>query len=137
MIISYLGTSGLAERLGVSRQAVSAWRARYSHDSSHPFPLPDIDIDGVPGWKSTRVSEVEEWRAGLPGRGAGGGRPSTSERMFLAALHERGFDRREAMALASSMMEVHPELSKQEIYAVLLNDVRDAQTWAATASERR
>lgn len=57
--------------------------------------------------------------------------------MFLAALHERGFDRREALTLASSMMEVHPELSKQEIYAVLLTDLRDSQTWAATASARR
>lgn len=71
----YLGTAGLAGRLGVSRHAVVKWRARYDERSQHPFPAPDVTVDGVPGWSADRVGEIEQWRAGLPGRGTGGGRP--------------------------------------------------------------
>ena len=72
----YLGVSGLAERLGVTRHAVDKWLKRYPADSAHPFPAPDVEIDGgTPGWLPARLSEIEQWRAGMPGRGAGGGRP--------------------------------------------------------------
>ena len=71
----YLGTLGVAERLGVSRQTVTNWRARYPSDSAHPFPAPDVEIDGVPGWSPDRLGEIRQWRAGLPGQGVGGGRP--------------------------------------------------------------
>lgn len=70
----YLGVSGLAQQLGVTRHAVSKWRSRYPATSEHPFPEPDVEVDGVPGWAIERVPEVELWRTGLPGRGAGGGR---------------------------------------------------------------
>lgn len=74
----YLGVTGLADTLGVSRHAVSKWRARYGPDSSHPFPDPDVEVDGMtPGWSPDRLDEVKRWRDGLPGRGAGGGRPRT------------------------------------------------------------
>ncbi|MGW1679383.1 hypothetical protein [Saccharopolyspora sp. NPDC002376] len=80
----HLSVAGLARELGVTRQAVTNWRARYGEDSDHPFPAPDVEIvvdvdddqaDGVPGWLPERIDEVRQWRTGLPGRGAGGGRP--------------------------------------------------------------
>jgi transposase-like protein len=71
----HLGVSGLADALGVSRHLVSKWRSRYGTDSAHPFPEPDVTVDELPGWAPARVAEVERWREGLPGRGAGGGRP--------------------------------------------------------------
>ncbi len=76
--MQYLGVAGLARELGVTRQVVSNWRARYPSDSAHPFPLHDVEIDGLPGWAPDRVAEVQRWRDGMPGRGAGGGRPRTS-----------------------------------------------------------
>lgn len=84
MSTRYLGVAGLARALGVSRQWVTKYRAQYGPESDHPFPAPDVEIvtdldddqaDGVPGWLPERVDEVRQWRAGLPGRGAGGGRP--------------------------------------------------------------
>jgi hypothetical protein len=75
--VRYLGVIGLAERLGVTRHAVVKWRSRYPAGSSHQFPEPDVEIDGgVPGWLPSRLPEIEQWRAGMPGRGAGGGRPA-------------------------------------------------------------
>ncbi|WIV59044.1 hypothetical protein [Amycolatopsis nalaikhensis] len=75
--VRYLGMNGLAERLGVTRHAVDKWRRRYPADSAHPFPEPDVEIDGgVPGWLPERLPEIELWREGMPGRGAGGGRPT-------------------------------------------------------------
>jgi len=74
--VRYLGVNGLAERLGVTRHAVDKWRSRYPVESTHPFPEPDVEIDGgVPGWLPIRLAEIEQWRADMPGRGAGGGRP--------------------------------------------------------------
>ncbi|WP_230422795.1 hypothetical protein [Prauserella cavernicola] len=75
----YLGVTGLAERLGLTRHAVEKWRRRYPSGSAHPFPEPDVEIDGgVPGWLPSRLPEIERWREGMPGRGAGGGRPPAS-----------------------------------------------------------
>jgi hypothetical protein len=75
--VRYLGVNGIAERLGVTRHAVDKWRSRYPADSAHPFPDPDVEIDGgVPGWRPERLPEIERWRAGMPGRGVGGGRPA-------------------------------------------------------------
>lgn len=55
--------------LEVSRHAVSKWRERYPADSQHPFPAPDVTIDGTPGWLPSRLDEIEKWREGLPGQG--------------------------------------------------------------------
>ncbi|MCI2418715.1 hypothetical protein MOQ72_14840 [Saccharopolyspora sp. K220] len=118
--VQYLGASGLAGRLGVSRSAVTKWRERYGPDSAHPFPVPDVEVDGVPGWRPTRVSEVEYWRAGLPGRGAGGGRPPAAEREYLRVAESRGVSRDEARRLADAVVAEHPEMSQPEIYAWLV-----------------
>jgi hypothetical protein len=67
----YLGVIGIAEALGVSRHAVRKWRSRYPSESSHPFPEPDVDIDGAPGRRPPRLDEIMQWREGLPGRGSG------------------------------------------------------------------
>ena len=56
----YLGPSELGTKFGVSASAVNKWVDRYPPGSDKPFPAPD---------------EIREWRAGMPGRGAGGGRP--------------------------------------------------------------
>ncbi|MET8846627.1 hypothetical protein [Amycolatopsis sp. NPDC004625] len=65
----YLGAASLAKRLGVSRSAVNKWRERYPQGSAHPFPAPDIDTDGAPGWHPLRLPEIEAWRTGMPGSG--------------------------------------------------------------------
>jgi hypothetical protein len=49
---------GIAEALGVSRHAVHKWRSRYPRDSDHPFPEPDIEVDGAPGWAARRMDEI-------------------------------------------------------------------------------
>lgn len=74
-VTAYLGVKGLAEALGVSRHAVDKWRARYPAGAPLAFPAPDVEVDGVPGWAHERLDEITQWRADLPGRGAGGGRP--------------------------------------------------------------
>jgi hypothetical protein len=76
----YVGVLGLAEALGVSRHAVHKWRSRHPRGSPSPFPEPDVEVDGAPGWRPNRVEEIMHWRDGLPGRGAGGGRPSAERR---------------------------------------------------------
>ncbi|KAA5831223.1 hypothetical protein ABT337_00515 [Saccharopolyspora hirsuta] len=64
----YLGASGLARQLGVTRRDVSKWLSQYPPNSEHPFPEPDVEVDGAPGWTLERVPEVELWLSGLPGR---------------------------------------------------------------------
>lgn len=71
----YLSLANIGEALGVTASAVSKWRDRYPPDSAHPFPLPDVTVGDVPGWEPSRLPEIKRWRAGMPGRGAGGGRP--------------------------------------------------------------
>ena len=96
--VYYLSQADIARELEISSEAVRLLRMRYPSDSAHPFPEPDawIGVDdrsktavrpadarvnprensrGVPGWLPSRADEIREWRAGLPGSGAGGGRP--------------------------------------------------------------
>jgi hypothetical protein len=79
----FLGVLGIGEALGVSRHAVHKWRSRYPSDSDHSFPEPDVEVDGTPGWRADRLEEIVRWRNGLPGRGAGGGRPSAARQEYL------------------------------------------------------
>jgi hypothetical protein len=72
---AYLGTAQLAAELDVDARTVSKWVARYPPASPHPFPAPDVAIGDVLGWNPKRLSEIKAWRAGMPGQGAGGGRP--------------------------------------------------------------
>jgi transposase-like protein len=68
MIIEhYLGVSGLARQLGVTRSDLSKWLSQYPAASEHPFPEPDVEVDDAPGWALERVPEVELWRSRLPG----------------------------------------------------------------------
>lgn len=97
------------------------WRARYPADSAHPFPAPDVEIDGVPGWAASRVAEVERWRAGLPGRGAGGGRPTASRQRYLEEATARGLDPDEATRLVAAMTEEFPEMTEGQIHDWLVD----------------
>ncbi|HEX6356577.1 hypothetical protein [Actinophytocola sp.] len=120
MTVKYIGAVGIADALGVSRHAVHKWRSRYPANSSHPFPHPDVEIDGNPGWRPTRIDEVTRWRDGLPGRGAGGGRPTAARQEFLADALARGFTRDEALRAIASFAEEFPEMTEPELYAWLM-----------------
>lgn len=69
-MISYLGTSDIAEWFGVDRATIVQWRRRYPD-----FPAPDAAISSTAGWLPQRKAEIVAWEASRPGRGAGGGRP--------------------------------------------------------------
>lgn len=120
----FLGINGLADALGVSRHAVYKWRARYPTGSAHPFPAPDVEVDGTPGWRPGRLAEVVRWRDGLPGRGAGGGRPSASSREFLAEAERRDFTPDEAQRMLAVFCAEYPEMTESEICAWLLDEWR-------------
>ncbi|OZM81445.1 hypothetical protein [Pseudonocardia sp. MH-G8] len=120
----YLGVLGVAEALGVSRHAVHKWRSRYPTDSTHPFPEPDVEIDGAPGWAAQRLDEMVQWRDGLPGRGTGGGRPSTARQTYLTEALARGLNRDEATRLMATMGEEFPEMSEAQVCEFLLEKWR-------------
>lgn len=121
----YLGGIGIAEALGVSRHAVHKWRSRYPSDSTHPFPEPDVEIDGVPGWRTDRLAEIVQWRNGLPGRGAGGGRPSAARQEYLRHAAARGLERGEALRALLAFTEEFPEMTEPEVCAWLIEKWRD------------
>ena len=88
MTVRYLGAAGVARAFGVSRQAVVHWCDRNPPGSPRPFPAHDgviaEDEDAAAGeaeppgarlWLPGRIGEIREWRKGMPGQGAGGGRP--------------------------------------------------------------
>ncbi|GEL21490.1 hypothetical protein PSU4_04440 [Pseudonocardia sulfidoxydans NBRC 16205] len=111
----YLGVIGVAEALGVSRHAVHKWRGRHPGGSAHPFPEPDVEVDGAPGWAEDRVDEIERWRDGLPGRGAGGGRPTALQRRYFELARARGFDRAEATRTLAAFAHSFPDKTEAEI----------------------
>lgn len=129
---SYLGYSGLAEAMGVTRHAVHKWRSRYPADAANPFPEPDVEIDGTPGWLPSRLNEVLSWRESLPGRGAGGGRPPASRRAYFAAAEARGLTVDEAQRAVRSLAEEFPEMTERDIHAWLVDSWSDAEPAAAT-----
>ncbi|MEV7803976.1 hypothetical protein AB0O28_13590 [Microbispora sp. NPDC088329] len=120
----YLGVLGIGEALGVSRHAVHKWRSRYPGDSEHPFPEPDVEVDGTPGWRPDRLAEITEWRNGLPGRGVGGGRPTAARQEYLKEAAARGMDRDEALRALVTLSEEFPEMTEQEICAWLIGHWR-------------
>lgn len=117
----YLGVAGVAEQLGVNRHAVHTWRTRYPTDSAHPFPVPDVEIDGAPGWRASRVTEVMRWREVLRGLGADGGRPSAASRDYFAAATARGLDRDEAQRAIDLLTEEFPELTEAQLFGWLVD----------------
>jgi hypothetical protein len=120
MIRHYLGVQGIAAAMGVSGHAVHKWRARYPDDSRHPFPRPDVDVDGVPGWRPEQLAAIVRWRDGLPGRGAGGGRPTAARQEYFRAAAARGLTRGEAESALVTFSEELPEMSEPQLYAWLI-----------------
>jgi hypothetical protein len=72
-----------------------------------------------------RVAEVVHWRAALPGRGAGGGRPSASWQRYLERSAELGLDRDEAIRLVGAMTEEYPEMTEPQIHDWLIDRWQD------------
>jgi hypothetical protein len=120
----YLGVLGLADAFGVTRHAVHKWRSRYPSGSKHPFPEPDVEIDGAPGWLPGRLEELMQWREGLPGRGTGGGRPSAARLDYFREAAARGLDRDEATRALAAFAEEFPEMTEPEICAWLIEKWR-------------
>ncbi|OLS98876.1 hypothetical protein BJF90_40400 [Pseudonocardia sp. CNS-004] len=120
----YLGVLGVAEALGVSRHAVHKWRSRFPSNSAHPFPEPDVEIDGAPGWLAARLDEIVQWRESLPGRGTGGGRPTTVRQRYLSEALTRGLNREEANRFLAVMVEDFPEMDEAQACEFLLEKWR-------------
>lgn len=124
MTWSYLGVVGVADALGVSRHAVHKWRSRYPDDSTHPFPEPDVEIDGTPGWRRDRLPAIVDWHETLPGRGAGGGRPTAAREEYFREAAGRGFTREEAERALISFAEDFPEMTEPELCAWVIEKWR-------------
>jgi transposase-like protein len=120
MTWNYLGVVGVAEALGVSRHAVHKWRTRYPVDSSHPFPEPDVELDGAPGWRPDRLPAIRHWRDSLPGRGAGGGRPTATRQEYLRIAMARDFTREEAERALTNFAEDFPEMTEPQLCAWII-----------------
>ncbi|AEA27799.1 hypothetical protein Psed_5672 [Pseudonocardia dioxanivorans CB1190] len=120
MVDHYVGVLGVAEAMGVTRHAVHKWRSRYPAGSEHPFPEPDVEIDGTPGWSPGRLEDMMRWRDGLPGRGAGGGRPTAARQDYFRAAAARGLDREEATRALANFATEFPEMSEPELYAWII-----------------
>ncbi|WP_049575645.1 hypothetical protein [Nonomuraea sp. SBT364] len=120
----YLGVLGVAEALGVTRHAVHKWRARHPGGSEHPFPEPDVEVDGAPGWRADRVREIAHWRAGLAAGGTGGGRPTAARQEYLKAALARGLDRDEALRALATFAAEFPEMTEPELCAWLVEKFR-------------
>jgi hypothetical protein len=124
MTRQYLGVVGVAEALGYGRHAVHKWRSRYPAGSNHPFPEPDVEIDGAPGWRPDRLRTIADWHATLPGRGVGGGRPTAAKQEYLYAAAARDLTRDEAERALATFAEEFPELTEPELCAWLMEKWR-------------
>ncbi len=125
MTVQYVGAAAIGAALGVSRHAVHKWRTRYPADSHHPFPVPDVEVDGTPGWRPNRVAEIADWRDGLPGRGSGGGRPTATRQEFIMVAARKGFDRKEALRTIAVFHEEFPEMTEPQLCAWLIEKFSD------------
>lgn len=74
----FLDYKALAEHMGVTegylRKYLVASRTKRAHGTDTPtdIPEPDIIIGRSPAWDQ---DTIDEWLAGRPGKGVGGGRP--------------------------------------------------------------
>lgn len=81
----YWGVAEIGVLFGVKGHTVDVWMRRYGPErtaaelaKAPAYPQPDIVLGvGRPnvGWDPAREQEWRDWKASLPGQGAGGGRP--------------------------------------------------------------
>jgi hypothetical protein len=88
--------------------------------SDHPFPEPDVEVAGTPGWRAERLEEIVHWRDGLPGRGAGGGRPTAARQEYFKAATACSLDRDEAVRALTNFAEEFPEMTEPDLCAWLI-----------------
>jgi hypothetical protein len=70
------------------------------------------------------LDEIVQWRDGLPGRGAGGGRPTAARQDYLTEALGRGLSRDEATRLLVAMGEQFPEMTEAQVCAWLVEKWR-------------
>ncbi|TDV40467.1 hypothetical protein [Actinophytocola oryzae] len=123
MTVRYIGPVELGKALGVSQFAVPRWLARFPGGSGHPFPEPDIEIDGTPGWRPNRLAEVKEWRERL--HATAGSRPTATRQEYLLVAAGHGFDRDEALRTLDTFGEEFPEMTEPEVCAWMIKKWTD------------
>jgi hypothetical protein len=82
---TYWSVADIGELFGLTGHSVDRWRRRFGPDRTDAeiakvasFPEPDVFIGATrpnAGWDPAREAEIRAWKAQMPGRGAGGGRP--------------------------------------------------------------
>jgi hypothetical protein len=70
------------------------------------------------------LEEIVQWRNGLPGRGAGGGRPSAARQEYLDEAEKRGLTRDEALRALDAFGEEFPEMTEPQLCAWLIGKWR-------------
>jgi hypothetical protein len=119
VVEQFLGPAGLGEAMGVSRHAVHKWRSRHPAGAAHPFPAPDVEVDGLCGWRASRLPEIRRWHDALPGRGTGGGRPAATHQDYLDAAAAAGLTPDEADRSLRTFAAEFPHLSTPQLHAWL------------------
>ncbi len=76
---TYLTSTDIATRFGVSLACVSNWRRRFGPDSTHPFPAPEPGHP-TPVWHRDRWPEIDAWNKQRGGHRAGRRKPGPSTR---------------------------------------------------------
>lgn len=77
-MVRYMSAADVAALFGVEPGTVEKWRQRYDD-----FPQEDAVIGighgrPIAGWLSSREAEFRTWERSRPGRGAGGGRKTST-----------------------------------------------------------
>ncbi|MEE2050315.1 hypothetical protein [Nocardiopsis tropica] len=128
----YAGTADVARILGVRTQTVTNWLNRYPPESSHPCPAPDVIVGNVLGWKWDEDAESlprwETWRAGMPGQGAGGGRPrkTTVAEVYIDSMEQ---------ALEGAYRHSLVEMARQDPHAAAEEGIADLASDAGLSVE--
>ena len=64
---AYLDRAAVGAIIGVGVATVTKYRRRYAGTAT-PFPEPDLELAGHPGWSADRAEEIQAWATSRPGR---------------------------------------------------------------------